>query len=367
MLLADETEHKLPSAIGSFVYIDVATMENQGCGLSGQIWLPCGITSATIEISDGGSFSHSLVLVPKPSSPVVSCGDLTLYGFSANCIIDLTVHSLRELRWQLAGPDGIIKDLGYPQISRIDIPGMNNNGRAASHIKNALSEMGRIQPHDADIARRFESLGDNCEFGVALAMHGINRPSLFRFGGTSEFSEPTRLPPNLLTEAIENYFDGLAEGDDLTFFMHGPEWISTSTRYRFMNHTGITNPDLTREALRKQQNRRIRLAVRTFIELAHSPETVFVRKSNGHETEVEVRAHLDALRGMGNACLLWVSKEADEETQDSVSLLGNGLIKTSIRRFAHYADAGNPDIEGWWKVVLDTWLVIEGVMKKQKM
>ena len=326
--------------------IDLASAQGRRCTLAGRLVLP-DPTASTIEIAYDGRVLHAFE--HRGANP-------TTLRFRIETSLDLTSARLATLTCTQIRACGTMRDLGTPLVRRIDI------GDPQS-----LAGTAPIAPSDAEIARNFESLGDNCEFGVAMAEHGFTRPSLFRFGGTSEFHAPQRLPPTLLAEAIASYFDGLAEGDDLDFRLYGPEWIATSARYRFMAHTGVTDASLSKAELRRQHNRRMRLAVRNFVELAANPRTVFVRKSNGHETEADLRRLLEALRGLGEARLLWVTTASDEEPAGMISLLGDGLVKARISRFAPYADAGNPDRQAWRQVVANSWLVMEQVMNTQAM
>jgi hypothetical protein len=315
------------------------------------------------------------VLLGGASSRAAPCVDLLPAlspqgAFRVRMPLDLTCTALDTLhvRCVWATGESVEERLAPPR--RIELDRLGREGDNGRHLRRRLDQRGLVKPRARALLDRFESLGDNCEFGIYARDRGAvsSRPSLFRFGGSSEFRSTPRAPAEGLSRAIASYFDGLDSASDLELAYHPDmnEWIVSSRRYGFLFHSGHLGETVQRDALLAQQARRLRLSVRAFAELAADPDIVFVRKSNGIETEADMLGHLDALRGLGPARLLWIDQAQDDDDRDRVTLYPDGLIRARIARFADYDNAGRPDHHAWDAVIETAWTVLEAVVAIQR-
>jgi len=67
----------------------------------------------------------------------------------------------------------------------------------------------------------FQSLGDNCEFGLVQRRGGAEPLELLRFAG---IFLPIEIRLEKLAAALERKFDGLGEAETMTVYLAGEPW-----------------------------------------------------------------------------------------------------------------------------------------------
>jgi hypothetical protein len=144
---------------------------------------------------------------------------------------------------------------------------------------------------DRALVARFESLGDNCEFGLLQREVGVERLGLLRLAGGRD--------PSALADAIACGFDGFATGDDLIMSTHGNEWIARSRRYRFTFHTGVDVADATEAEILTEQSRTLRFMAEKLDEDIKTGTKFFVRRVNEDDVTEGMSAIYAALASRG--------------------------------------------------------------------
>ena len=190
-----------------------------------------------------------------------------------------------------------------------------------------------------DLVMRFESLGDNCEFGLLQRAVGAERLGLFRFAGV--------LSASALARGIDDGFEGFATKEDLEFHTAGTEWIGVSRRYGYVFHTHRYQPKVTEEQIAEEESARLPFLARLVLEDIEDGDKIFVRRAGSSEgTDLEEGMHAlnRALRARGPTNLLWVT-QGDHAPR--VVHIGEGLYRGYIGRLAPYADAHDFSASDW--------------------
>ncbi len=188
----------------------------------------------------------------------------------------------------------------------------------------------------------FESLGDNCEFGIAQRYAGIDPLGLFRLSSA---------PIADLTHAVETRFAHYGGPGDIEVRVGAGGYLFChSRRYGFAYHTGDTAPRTTPAAILDREVRRVAyLKERLLADLA-AGDKILVRKGPPGESEAAVRRLLAALRAIGPATLLRVCAEDGRVEPGRVVWCGEGLMQGTLPHFAPYAAATDADLASWLAV-----------------
>jgi hypothetical protein len=203
-----------------------------------------------------------------------------------------------------------------------------------------------IPQTDADLVKRFFSLGDNCEFGIVQRKAGAEPLGLFRFNLTRIES---------IIAGLKVSFADLAEpGNLLVDFEHG-EWFVRETTYKFLYHTFNTDQHFDRQRLVSQQTNYLRFLARGFLEGLKDGEHIYVRRATSTEDEASIRLLGKALRDIGPVTLLWVSLADDTHPAGSAKWLDDGIMHGRMRHLAPYHDAYDADLGGWITVLRSAW------------
>ncbi len=190
----------------------------------------------------------------------------------------------------------------------------------------------------------FESLGDNCEFGLVQRRCGAEPMGLLRFAKITM--------PNLL-RGLESRFDQL--GDPKNIELLPPrgkrrEYTIRDRAYDIVYHTwqreGIAEP----RALLADQASRLQFLRRKLIEDLTEARKVFIWRHTDETSEAQVRALHAALRAYGPNTLLWVTEAGLAMTPGAVEQMAPGLFCGTTDRLAPYRDAN--------EYALDLWLLL---------
>jgi hypothetical protein len=242
--------------------------------------------------------------------------------FSFKAEIDKSSHPLRGavIRLTLGSGDGYdinIKDMFKP------------------HGKDAASVA-------SDVVMRFESLGDNCEFGLMQRAVGKERLGLFRYAGT--------LSTSALIRGIQNRFEGFGTLDDLQFHVSHDEWIGVSRRYGYVFHTRRYQSVVTEEQIREEESARLPFLARLLLDDIEQGDKIFVRRIGRFEaTGPEQGMHelYQALRDVGPVKLLWVTQATPMDYAPRVTRVADGLFRGLIGRLSPYENANDFASSDW--------------------
>jgi len=206
----------------------------------------------------------------------------------------------------------------------------------------------------SDLIMRFESLGDNCEFGLLQRQLGTERLGLFRYAGTAR--------THALIEGLRTRFQGFATPDDLKFHLLGGEWMAVSRQYGFEFHTHRYETSMTEDEVRATESVHLRFLVRLMLEDIEEGSKIFVRRNGrwgNSGPEDDMLSLYRALRDLGPSKLLWVTLADDAHPNGTVIRLEDGLFRGYIDILSDYADAYQFSPESWITLLSEAVRVID--------
>jgi len=106
---------------------------------------------------------------------------------------------------------------------------------------------------------RFESLGENCEFGLVQRRCGADPLGLFRFGST---------PIEKLLEALEARLEGLGAPGRISIELsaNGREYMVNDHQFGLPYHAWVLAGEMTPDQVLQREMRRLPLLIRKLIE-----------------------------------------------------------------------------------------------------
>ena len=193
--------------------------------------------------------------------------------------------------------------------------------------------------NDAELIQHFESLGDNCEFGLVQGFVGAEPLGFFRFNYAG-------LP--MLTRMLEAEFRDIDRPEDIELVRASAadtELVVQNRRYGYRYHTFRHDPDPTQA--REQQLKVIPFLRDKLLADLRAGEKIFVRKGVRSVGEAAALARL--MRRYGPTTLLWVTPEDEANVRGSVRVLEAGLMQGFMDRLAPPRDAY--DLSPTWLTV----------------
>lgn len=204
----------------------------------------------------------------------------------------------------------------------------------------------------AQFLMQFESLGDNCEFGLVQRRCGAEPLSLLRF---------SNIGLRDLVLALEAKFEGLGALDTLRYWTDDSprrEYVLRDSRYSLTFHTFLYHGDVDESRLLQQQAARLTLLRRKLLEDLANGEKIFVIKRNDPAREEEIVALYAALNLYGRNTLLWVVPADERHQPGAVEPVLPGLLKGSIDRFAPNENAHDLSFELWLRLCLQARRIV---------
>ena len=269
--------------------------------------------------------------------------------------LEVEIAALRALPGVSAAVDSVQRiyreRIGVIKEAYRDAPVIRQAGGTGRHFLQlagladvSTSALDRMTP--AELVAHFQSLGDNCEFGIVQRRCGAEPLGLLRFSFVDR---------GKLLEGLGNGFAGLGEPEDIEFQMFGPdgspkEYMVYAKRYTLVYHTWVYDNLVTADEMRAQEQMKLQFLKQKFFEDLEDGEKLWVYKTNDPVPVGAVQQLVAALRGFGDNTLLWVVPHDAQHPPGTVIRLGDGLLRGHIDRFASYADATNVSVEGWLAV-----------------
>ncbi len=191
-----------------------------------------------------------------------------------------------------------------------------------------------------DLLSRFESLGEDCEFGLVQRYVGIEPLGLFRFNYS-----PRKTLQLLLQDGLER----ICSPGCLSLHVNaGQEYIVRISPFGFVYHSFMRVGQIGPEDLLAREYRRLAFLARKFREDAALGEKIFVRQDNVDATEVEMRGLHGALGALGPSFLLWVTTQTPAHPPGTVEYLGDRLMRGYLDRpAAMVTDIHWVSTDGW--------------------
>jgi hypothetical protein len=190
----------------------------------------------------------------------------------------------------------------------------------------------------------FESLGENCEFGLVQRACGVEPLGLLRFASA---------PLDKLLAALHARFDGLGQPNNLTVELsaNGREYMVLDRAFGFYYHAwvlaGEKTPEEAGSEIVAREVRRLPFLARKLAEDLESAEKIFVYHGMRPLSADDARALLRAVRLYGLATLLLVELAHAGHAAGSVERAEDGLLRGYIDRFAPGEDAHDFSMDSW--------------------
>ncbi len=194
------------------------------------------------------------------------------------------------------------------------------------------------------IALKFESLGENCEFGLFQRRCDAEPLGLLRFSST--------FMRNLI-RGIDNGFEGLGEIEDIDPRLEGAprrEYMIHEKKFGLVYHTFVYEGQRSVWLMREQESARLKFLRRKFMEELESTDKIFVYKYGAGVSEEEILPLYMALNRYSEATLLWVVPAERDRPAGTVEVVMPGLLKGYIDRFAPDSNAHDLSFDGWMRV-----------------
>ena len=235
------------------------------------------------------------------------------------------------------------------------IIGIGLRGLAISEVTEDLRSES-VLTESADLLYQFESIGDNCEFGLVQQMAGADPLGLLRFAG---FYTPIEHRVEDLVAALHQEFKGLGEIGTIGVRLAGApghqEYIVHETAYNLSYHTFMGPGDIDVERLKRNEAVRLKFLRQKLFADLRDAEKIFVFKSNLPLERARMWPLWEALRRYGPNTLLWVSEDTAERARvGRVERVNDGFLHGYIEAFASYDRAYDIHFAHQWVAICAT-------------
>ena len=183
----------------------------------------------------------------------------------------------------------------------------------------------------------FESIGENCELGLAQRLVGIEPLGLLRFASS---------PPDVIMKLLADRCEGLGDPETIQLVLERDgEYYVKDHRYGLWYHTHQFFGQIDPITLHERECAKIAYLARNFLEKLEEGEKILVRHMN---MDAEQIARLyDLLQGYGPSPVLWVVVADSEHAAGTIEQLDRRLFKGYIKRFAPPSNVPDLDLDAW--------------------
>jgi hypothetical protein len=228
----------------------------------------------------------------------------------------------------------------------------------------------------ADILKNYESLGDNCAFGLAQRKGGCEVLGLLRFANT---------PLSSLMTALDDEFRAATVKSELTLRLpdgENGEYCLYADRYGIRWHTNVNGGTSDEETIFAQQTMRLAYLRRKFYEALRAGRKIvtisraeprkhpvplpFANEADVWEEKperlrfAEVVSLFLKLNEYGTNTLLYLTRCERGRQSGTVELLAPGVMRGYVDDFVILPDLTNEDHAAWLRVAVNAWLLDQG-------
>ena len=198
-----------------------------------------------------------------------------------------------------------------------------------------------------ELLLHFESLGQNCEFGL------VQRECLAEPLGLLRFSS-TPLP--ILLNALEAKFEGIGMADttEINISSNGREFMIKDTRFGFLYHAWVKTGEMAVDDILKRELRRVPFLARKLLEDLQVGRKTFVFKGMSTMPEEDVFPLAAALRRYGPNTLLFVNLSDVQHPGGTVEMRAPGFFVGYLDRFSPSENAADFLLSQWVKICRTT-------------
>jgi hypothetical protein len=195
---------------------------------------------------------------------------------------------------------------------------------------------------DSELMLNFESIGDNCEFGVVQRNAGAEPLGLLRFAGA---------PVRHLIRALEHRFAGIAEPENVRVQPENGEYMIKLAKQHFIYHSNALEHQMDRTELHRQEVRRIGYLAKEFVADLETPTKILVFRQNEPLLAHDLALLRAALRRYATHTMLWVLEAQPGHPPGTVEVADDHLMLGYVRWLAPRNDAPNADQASWLSVL----------------
>lgn len=209
----------------------------------------------------------------------------------------------------------------------------------------------------AALMSKFESIGDNCEFGFIQRFHFHEEGGLLRWA---------LLDIDALLMGLQNRFEGVYAFENLVPTGGGTMVFDQLTKIAFHTHMTATeqagtwvfdHDEVERRAIHQDELRKIEyLRSKFWNTLAAGKKVVVFKNNNAIPTELALRLHTEIQR-FGSCPLLYVDPQQPGERAGTVTCVAEGLYRGVIDWFAPY-DKANETSQACWEEICQNTLIL---------
>lgn len=173
---------------------------------------------------------------------------------------------------------------------------------------------------------RFESLGNNCEFGILQRQFRADPLGLMRWAS---------IRPENLSRLLHGRLEGIGDAAQTQVRVINGEYMAIDTRYEISSHTFTMETHVEAGKFFAQHCSRAKFLRRTLIENLETAGKIFVYKFDPLPNDVIFALH-ENIRAYNPSCsLLCVRLASQDEPSGGLCVLRHGLMVGSIDRFSN--------------------------------
>lgn len=210
-------------------------------------------------------------------------------------------------------------------------------------IQSALGE------DPAALLRHFESLGDNCEFGIVQRKLSVEIFNLLRFGNAQIAN---------LIAALTDDFMALTDASAVAVDLNDGrrrEFVVSVPAYKLRWHTFAYEDETDRESVLRANAVKLGYLRRKFYEGLRAARKIYVLKRQPPVSLSQAAAVLLELHRHGPATLLCVGPVPKGRRSGEVDLVQPFLMRGYIGQFAPEDDVETVDPTDWLRLVANAW------------
>ena len=207
----------------------------------------------------------------------------------------------------------------------------------------------------AALAECFESLGHDCEFGLAQRQMGTERLGLLRFSGVS---------PHKLLVGLDAGFEGVDAPDNISVFTHdsGPdaEFMVRDALYGMAMHTHYTARTIARDVLAARMPAHLELLRRKFVEDLQDGRKICVFNHPAVRTVRQALPIMHLLRSYGTCPLLFVVEDG-AKAPGTVMRVADDLMQGWVGELGRERMGLRLDLHAWTSVCANAYVLHHGL------
>ena len=213
-----------------------------------------------------------------------------------------------------------------------------------------------LKPFDLS---RFESLGDNCEFGFFLRQAGDERSSFFRWVSVPDYSKMVLFLRNGLSTPFNLYHllplqDHMVQTSKYKFGYHSEMHSSISDGKRIF----CVDKDRIR-AVYLHEVGKVKYLREKLLDTLKNEDKIFVVKTPNNSQKSEIKSLAKEIGKYGNCKLLRIMSTNKKRKMSKVRKVNKTLYYGYIDKFAHYNTSNIVSFDCWMSTLKEANRVIK--------